>query len=126
MIVVGILLATVVSFVASAALYAMPPISRLLLRSSTPRPGIPVVGQLLLVVLRSLVAALVIAGILSAADWHGAGQGALLGLGLAPLPALLLLGGVVHENTAIPIAGVHLVDWTMKLAIIGALVGLFA
>jgi hypothetical protein len=125
MIVLGIVLATIVSFLASAILYALPPAGALMSRSSTPRPGIPAPAQMILVVLRSLVTAAMVAGIMMAAGWHGAASGVLLGLGLVPLPAMLLLGGVIHESTPIPLAGLHLLDWTMKLAIIGALVGAF-
>lgn len=121
----GITLATIVSFIASAVLYALPPISRRITASSTPRPGIPVFAQMLLVVLRSLVMALLIAGLMAAGEWHGAGTGALLGLALASVPAVLLLGSVVHENTPIPTASIHFADWLLKLLIIGALGGAF-
>ena len=123
--ILGIAIAAVVSFVFSAILYGLPPVAKLVTRSSTPRPGIPVVAQMLLVVLRSLIAAVLIAGLMLAAGWHGPAQGVLLGLALSPFPALLLLGGVVHENTPIPVALVHLTDWVAKLAICGVIVGLF-
>lgn len=125
MIILGVALATIASFIASAALYALPPVSRLIAASSTPRPGIPVVVQMLLVVLRSLVMSLLVLGIMAAAGWHGAAAGAALGLALASLPAVLLLGAVVHENTPIQVAVVHFIDWLIKLVIIGALVGAF-
>lgn len=122
---IGVALATVVSFIASAVLYAIPPVSRLIGARSTPRPGIPVVVQMLLVVLRSLVMSLLVLGLMVAGGWHGAAAGAVLGLALASLPAVLLLGSVVHENTPIPVALVHFTDWLLKLVIIGALVGAF-
>lgn len=125
MIALGILIATIVSFIASAVLYAIPPASRLLARTSTPRPGIPFPVQMLSVVLRSLLASFLIAGLMIAADWHGPAAGGLLGLALTLMPLILLFGGVVHENTAIPTAGLHLLDWIIKLALIGILVGLF-
>src|SRR5690349_21702725 len=103
MIVLGIALATIVSFLASAVLYALPPAGAVLARSSTPRAGIPAPVQMLLVVLRSLVTAGMVAGLMLAAGWEGPAAGALLGLGLVPLPAMLLLGGVVHENTPVPL-----------------------
>jgi hypothetical protein len=125
MIILGVVLATIVSFLVSAALYAVPPVARLIGVHSTARPGIPVVVQMLLVVLRSLVMALLVLGLMVAAGWHSAGCGALLGLALASVPAVLLLGSVVHENAPIPVAGVHFTDWLLKLVIIGALVGAF-
>jgi len=125
MIAVGILIATIASFIASAVLYALPPVSRLVARTSTPRPGIPFPVQMLSVVMRSLFAALLVAGLMTAAGWHGPAAGALLGLALSVLPLILLFGGVVHENTAISAAGVHLLDWIIKLTLIGVLIGLF-
>jgi hypothetical protein len=121
----GIAIATISSFVFSAILYGLPPVAKLMAKHSTPRPGIPTAVQMLLVMLRSLVTAIVIAGLMVAAGWHGPADGALLGLALAPFPAMLLLGGVIHENTPVALACVHLVDWVAKLVIIGALVGLF-
>jgi hypothetical protein len=121
----GIALATIVSFIASAVLYALPPVSRRIAAGSSARAGIPVVVQMLLVVFRSLVMALLIAGLMASAGWHGAGTGALLGLALASVPAVLLLGSVVHENTPIPTACIHFTDWLLKLVIVGAVVGAF-
>ncbi|WP_217183892.1 DUF1761 family protein [Streptomyces sp. AC495_CC817] len=125
MLTIGILIATVVSFAASAVLYALPPVGALITRTSTPRPGVPVAVQMGSVVVRSLLAALLVAGLMAAAGWHGAGAGALLGLGLSVMPLILLFGGVVHEGTAIPTACVHLLDWVIKLTATGAIVGLF-
>lgn len=125
MIALGILIATVASFAFSAVLYALPPVAKLLARTSTPRPGIPMAMQMVSVVLRSVLASGLIAGLMLAAPWHGPVAGALLGLALSVLPAVLLMGGIVHENTAVSIAGVHLLDWVAKLVIIGAIIGLF-
>lgn len=125
MIFLGILLATVASFIASAALYAIPAVSATVTRTSTPRPGLSMAAQMASVVLRSLIASCLVAGIMAAAGWHGALAGLLLGLALSLMPFILLMGGVVHENTAIAAAGIHLVDWIVKLAIIGTIVGLF-
>ncbi|MFF1539744.1 DUF1761 domain-containing protein [Microbacterium sp. NPDC058269] len=125
MIVLAIALATAASFIASALLYALPPVSALISRTSTPRPGLPVVAQMASVVLRSLMVSCLVAGLMVAAGWHGAGSGSLLGLALCTLPLVLLMGGVVHENTAPSAAGVHLLDWVLKLVIIGAIVGSF-
>lgn len=122
----GIIIATVISFIASATLYSIPAVSALVSRTSTPRPGLPMAAQIGSVALRSLIAACLVAGLLEAADWHGARAGALLGLSLSALPLTLLMGGVVHENTAPSVACVHLIDWIIKLTLIGAAVGHFA
>ena len=126
MIVWGIIIAAVVSFIASAVLYAVPPVSAIVTRTSNPRPGLPVVVQMLSVVVRSLIASCLIAGLMLAANWHGTLTGVGLGLALAALPLILLMGGVVHENTALPAAGIHLLDWIVKLVLIGGIVGFFA
>ncbi|GAA1154859.1 DUF1761 family protein [Microbacterium oxydans] len=125
MIILAVALATLALFIASAALYALPPVSAAISRTSTPRPGLPVVAQMASVVLRSLIASCLVAGLMLAAGWHGIGTGALLGLALSALPLTLLMGGVVHEGTAPSAAGIHLLDWTLKLVIIGAIVGSF-
>ncbi|WP_435744790.1 DUF1761 family protein [Microbacterium sp. PMB16] len=125
MIVLGIAIATVASFIASAALYAIPPVAATVARTSTPRPGLSMMVQMASVLIRSLIASCLIVGILIAADWHGPIAGMLLGLALSVLPLTLLMGGVVHENTALSAAAIHLADWVVKLALIGTLVGLF-
>ncbi|WP_424937019.1 MULTISPECIES: DUF1761 domain-containing protein [Bacteria] len=125
MMVLGIALATIASFVASAALYALPPVSALVMRTSTPRPGLSRAVQMASVATRSLLASCLLAGLMLAAGWHGALAGALLGTALSILPLVLLMGGVVHENTDLRAAGIHLIDWIVKLALIGAITGLF-
>lgn len=124
-IVLGIVLATFASFIASAIFYALPRVSKLIARESTPRPGVSQPAQMGSVVLRSLITSGLLAALMGAANWQGSGAGALLGLSLAVLPAVLLFGSVIHEGTSIPVAAVHLTDWIAKLVIIGAIVGIF-
>jgi hypothetical protein len=81
--------------------------------------------QMASVILRSIVTASLVAGLMVAANWHRAGAGAILGLALTTLPAVLLFGAVIHEGTPIRVAAIHLTDWAFKLVIIGALVGIF-
>lgn len=126
MVLAGILVATVASFLASAVLYGLPPVSALVSRASTPRPGVSVPVQMVSVLFRSLVVACLVAGLMSAASWSGSVSGALLGLSLTAIPAVLLLGAVVHDNTPVPVAAIHLLDWTIKLVLIGAALGAFA
>lgn len=126
MVIVGIVVAAVVSFVISAGLYAAPPIGALVARSSTARPGIAMPVQMLFVVLRGLVAATVLAVLLVLGDRHGLAAGAALGAIVAVLPVTILVGAVVHENVPIPVALVHMTDWVLKLVVSGAVVGLFA
>ncbi|MFB7250790.1 DUF1761 family protein [Microbacterium sp. NPDC056234] len=125
MIILGVAFATLVSFLASALLYALPRVGRLVAQNSTPRPGLPFAVQIGSVVLRGLIASCLVAGLMLATGWQGAGAGAALGLSLSVLPLILLMGGVVHENTALPVAVVHLADWVIKLVVIGTIVGIF-
>lgn len=125
MIIAGVVVATVVSFFISAALYAAPPVAALVSRTSTPRPGIGLPVQMLFVVLRGLSAAAVLAILLNAGDRHGIGAGAALGAIVAVLPVTILAGAIVHENVPIPTALVHMTDWVLKLVVSGVVLGLF-
>ncbi len=62
---------------------------------------------------------------MATAGWHGAVGGALLGLALASVPAVILLGSVVHESPPIPLGAVHFGDRLVTLVVIGAVVGAF-
>ncbi|MEJ7651782.1 MAG: DUF1761 family protein [Nakamurella sp.] len=125
MLVLGIALAAIASFVVSAALYSLPPVAALISRTSTPRRGVRVPVQMLFVLVRGLIAAALLAVLLLTADRHGAGAGAALGAILAVLPVTILSGAVVHENVPIRTALVHMADWVLKLVISGLVVGLF-
>ncbi|GAB2712909.1 DUF1761 family protein [Nocardia thraciensis] len=125
MVVAGIAVAAVASFVVSAVLYASPPVAALVSRTSTPRPGIGLPVQMVFVLLRGLAAAAVLAILLLAGDRHGVGAGAALGAIVALLPVTILAGAIVHENVPIPTALVHMTDWVLKLVISGVVLGLF-
>ncbi|MFG3341287.1 DUF1761 domain-containing protein [Glycomyces sp. NPDC048151] len=126
MVPIAIAVAAVVSFVFSAVLYGAPPVAAYVGRHSTPRPGVPVAVQMAAVLGRSLIAAMLIAGLMHVAGWEGAGSGALLGLALGVLPAAILAGAVVHEGVPVPLAAIHSFDWIAKLTLIGAIVGWLA
>ncbi|MFE5476344.1 DUF1761 family protein [Nocardia sp. NPDC056541] len=125
MIVAGVVVAAVVSFVISAVLYATPPIAALVSRTSTPRPGIGMPVQMLFVVLRGLLAAGVLAALLVAGDRHGIAAGAAVGAIVAVLPVTILAGAIVHENVPIPTTLVHMTDWVLKLVVSGVVLGMF-
>ncbi|WP_370324663.1 hypothetical protein [Euzebya sp.] len=67
--------------------------------------------------------AILAAVLLGAAGWEGAAGGALAGLGLAILPALILVGSVVWEGVPVRTAVLHAGDWTVKLPVACAVVG---
>ncbi|MEU0874686.1 DUF1761 family protein [Nocardia brasiliensis] len=125
MVVAGIAVAAVVSFVISAVLYAAPPVAALVSRTSTPRPGIGLPVQMVFVLLRGLLAAAVLAILLMIGDRHGVAAGAALGAIVAILPVTILAGAIVHENVPIPTALVHMTDWVLKLIVSGVVLGLF-
>lgn len=62
---------------------------------------------------------------MATAGWHGAASGALLGLALASVPAVILLGSVVQESPPIPVGAVHFGDRLVTLVGIGAVVAAF-
>lgn len=126
MIGLGILIATATAFVISFAFYAL---------MSTPSPTAasplevstrPKWWQVLIELVRSALVASLIAGLMGAAEWQGPLAGLLLGLALGVLPIVLLAGSVLWEGVPVRAAATHAIDWIIKLAAIGAIVGIFA
>jgi hypothetical protein len=116
----GVVIATVAAFVVSAAYYGIAP---------APMPSEPVpqraMGALVLVeLLRNLAVAALIGGLLAAANWSGLVAGLLVGSSLSILPVVLLAGSVFHEGVLPRRAAVHALDWLIKLAAMGAILGL--
>lgn len=122
MVALGILMATAAALVISAIYYGAMPAAPL----SEPERQRPVITQVVVEVLRNLVVAALVGGLLAAADWSGLGSGALLGLSLWTLPIVLLTGSVFHEGVSTRRAALHAGDWLIKLVAIGAIVGLFS
>ena len=81
---------------------------------------------MLVELVRSLVVAVVVAGLaaqLEITSWTGA-----VGLGLAlwiGFPVVLLAGSVFHERVPWKLAAVHSGDWLVKLIMIAVLVGVW-
>jgi hypothetical protein len=121
----GILVATAVAFVISAVFYALVPPAPAAVPGSTtgnrPRPW-----QFAAEVVRSALVASLVAGLLRAAGWDGTVTGVRLGLALTVLPVVLLAGSVVWERVPVRTANTHALDWLLKLAAVGAVVGAFA
>ncbi len=119
----SVLLATVAAVALSATYYALAPAPAPTTGGAPgPSPSAPV--QAVTELVRSGAVAALVAGLMSAAGWAGAGQGLLLGLSLWTLPVVLLLGSVVHEGTPSRAAALHAGDWLLKLLVVGLLVGL--
>ena len=76
--------------------------------------------------LRNLVVAAVVAGLVARLEldnWTGA-----VPLGLAlwiAFPVVLLAGSVFHENVPWRLAAIHAGDWLLKLLVIAVIVGLW-
>lgn len=121
MVTLGIVIAAAVACVFSAVYYGA--VEADTTTDSAPRR--PAAALLLVELLRNLAVASLVAGVLAAANWNGWGSGALLGLSLWTLPAVLLAGSVFHEGVPTRRAAVHAVDWLVKLVAIGAILGLF-
>ena len=115
--------ATLAAFVLSGVWYALLP-----LRSSdageASQAGAPSPPILMAEILRSAVVATVVAGLAAELGAVDIAEGALLGLVLwFGFPAVLFAGSIIHERYPARLAAVHLGDWLLKLALIGAIVG---
>lgn len=73
---------------------------------------------------KHLVIAAVVAGIVVSSDIAGVPGGLLLGVALwVAFPVMLLVGSVFHEKTPWRLAVLHGGDWLLKLLLIAAIVG---
>jgi hypothetical protein len=73
---------------------------------------------------RTLVIAVVMAGVASVAGIDSLLGGVALGLALwIGFPLMLWVGAILHEGTRPSLAAIHAGDWLFKLAIIGLIVG---
>ena len=73
---------------------------------------------------KHLVLAIVLAGLVVAIDGTALSGALLLALGLwVGFPVVLLAGSVVHENVPWRVAVIHAGDWLAKLAIVALIVG---
>jgi len=124
---IAILIATVTAFVISFVFYAVAPATPPAVAAAEVSPaesGPPKWWQIVLELTRSALVAGLVAGLMLSADWHGAASGLLLGLALSILPIVLLAGSVLWEHVPVRTAGTHVVDWIIKLAAIGIIVGI--
>lgn len=121
MITLGIVIAAAVAFVISGIYYAIAPATP----PPEPLPQRPMSALVPVELLRNLAVSALVAGLLAAANWTGLLAGALVGLSLSILPAVLLAGSVFHEGVPTSRAVLHIADWLIKLVAIGAIVGLF-
>lgn len=126
MIYLGIAIATVAAFLISSVFYSLAPAAppahgAAAAGSRSPRPW-----QFAVEIVRSLLVAALVAGLLAVAGWDRVVDGLLLGLALTVLPVVLLAGSVLWEGVPVRTAATHAVDWIIKLVAIGSIVGAFA
>ena len=123
----AVLVAAIAAVVFAAVYYSMLAGTAARFSAAWADQGRSPAGLLAFELVKSVVLALVVAGLVEAigiADVSGA-LGLALGLWIA-FPILLLAGSVVHEKAAWQLAGIHAVDWLAKLVIIGLVVTIWA
>ena len=124
---VAVLVAAVAAVVFAAIYYSMVAGTAARFSAAWADQGRSPAGLLAFELVKSVVLAIVVAGLVHAvgiADVAGA-VGLAVGLWIA-FPILLLAGSVVHEKVAWQLAGIHAVDWLAKLVIIGLIVTVWA
>jgi hypothetical protein len=121
---VAVAVATVVAFLLSGGYYAV--LSGRLARLSPAyaEPGGTSAVKVVLELVRTMVVAVVIAGLVGATGVDGLGPALLLAVLLwVGFPAVLLSGSVLHEAVPPQLAAIHAGDWLLKLLVITGIVG---
>lgn len=123
----AISVAALAIFVFAAAYYIALNAQRAKLSAAAAAAGSrPRAWLMALELVKSLVVALVVAGLVSLlgiADWTGAVK---LGLALwIAFPVVLLIGSVTQENVPWKLGAIHAGDWFAKLLIIAVLVSIW-
>jgi Na+/melibiose symporter-like transporter len=122
----AIAVAVVAAFVGSSVWYVAfgGPLARL--SPAYAEADSPGVWRMLLELVRSLIVAMVLAGLASLLEVEGLGEALLLGIVLwIGFPVVLLAGSVLHERVPMQLAAIHVGDWLLKLLLISVLVGLW-
>jgi Protein of unknown function (DUF1761) len=120
----AVAVATVAAFLLSGAWYAVLPAPPAASEAGDP-PGTETSPPVLLAeILRSAVVVIVVAGLAAELGSVDIAEGAALGLVLwVGFPAVLFAGSIIHEHYPRRLAAIHLGDWLLKLALIGAIIG---
>lgn len=122
----AVAVAAVGAFILSAAWYAVFGKQLAGLDDAYAEPGSMPAWKVVVELVRSLVVALVLAGLaisIDITDLAGA-----VGLGLAAwigFPVVLLTGSVIHENVPWKLAAIHAGDWLVKLVVVAVIVSLW-
>ena len=122
----AILLAGVVAFVISGAYYAPLGTRMAKLSPAYAEPGRSAAATTVVELVRNVVLAVVVAGLVASLGLGGLSAALLLALALwVAFPVVLLAGAVFHERVPPLLAVIHVGDWLLKLAVITAIVTLW-
>jgi Protein of unknown function (DUF1761) len=82
--------------------------------------------EMLVELVRSLIVAIVVAGLAAKIGIHNWAGATALGIALwIGFPFVLWVGAVVHENVPVRLAAIHAGDWLVKLLLIAVIVGVW-
>ncbi len=121
-----ILVAAVAAFIASGAWYAVFGEQLAALNDVYADAGKMPAWTVIAEVGRSLVVAVVLAGLADKIGIDGWGEALLLAVVVwAGFPFIILSGSVLHEKVPWRLAAIHVGDWLVKLVLISLIVGLW-
>lgn len=122
----AVLAAAVVAFIASGIYYSVLGGHLARLSDAYADGGRMSVWEVIAELVRGLVTAAVVAGLIDWTGSNGIGDAVLLGLLLwVGFPLVLLAGSVLHEKVPAKLAAIHAGDWLIKLALISIIIGLW-
>lgn len=122
----AVLAAAIAAFVASGAYYSLLGGQLAKLSEAYDQDGRMSLWEVIAELLRSLVTAAVVAGLVEWTGANGIGTAILLGLLLwIGFPLVLLAGSVLHEKVPAKSAAIHAGDWLIKLVLIGFIIGVW-
>lgn len=122
----AVLAAAIAAFVASGAYYSLLGGQLAKLSEAYDQDGRMSLWEVIAELLRSLVTAAVVAGLVEWTGANGIGTAILLGLLLwIGFPLVLLAGSVLDEKVPAKSAAIHAGDWLIKLVLIGFIIGVW-
>ena len=122
----AIAVAAVAVFLVSSAWYSVFGKQLAELSEAYAEPGRPPAWKILVELVRSVVVALILAGLASLLEIDDVMGGVLLGLVMwVGFPVMLLTGSVIWERVPAKLAAIHAGDWLLKLLVIAVIVSLW-
>jgi Protein of unknown function (DUF1761) len=122
--VLAIVVAVVAALVISGVWYAVLGGQLAALHEAYAVAGPPSVQVVLVELVRNLVLAAVVAGLVDRIGVEGWAEGVALGLVLwIGFPVVILFGSVYHEKVPPKLAAIHSGDWLLKLVVVSTIIG---